>query len=185
MKKIGALVSIFFATMFSLLACTTGIKLKPVDLNVAADLPAEAALGWLEQMPRDMNCCVTPYYPLPCQYEEEGIVTTEWKSLFPAQKGKNNAVRPWKDFSAKPGNTTYHQYGVRIENEGTNYETCFGQVAVGTMNDEQFCTVYFSEHLVNGIIDMKKLDCNTVTKDVEKTLTALKALGVTIVPQEP
>ena len=185
MKNFNMLFSSCIVSMLCLHGCATGVKLKPVDASVAADLPVEAALGWLEQMPRDMNCCVTPYYPLPCQYTEEGIVTTEWESLFPARKGKNNAVRPWKDFAAKPGSATYHQYGVRIENEGTNYETCYGRVAVGTTDEEQFCTVYFSEYLEKGVINMEKLDCNTVTKDVEKSLTALKALGVTIVPQEP
>lgn len=173
------------AMMLMMTACAPSMKLKPLDVEVAADLPEEAALGWLVQMPRDMACCVTPAYPLPCQYSEDGVVTTEWESAFAGRIGNENRRRPWKDFIARPGSASYLQYNVKVIFEGPDYELCSGRVSLETLDGAEMCSAYFTKYLANGGYDRGNTECKTVTKEVEKTLTALKALGVTIVPQKP
>jgi len=168
---------IAFSTMLFITACTPTVKLKPLDLEVAADLPAEVALGWLQQMPRDMKCCVTPAYPLPCQYTKEGIITAEWEGLFPPRKGKDNPLRPWQDFVTRPGNMTYVQYSVQTYNEGTPYESCQGLVGLETTDGKEMCAAYYTklfEELPNGRKKVIVTDCKTVSSDVEKPIPRTK-----------
>lgn len=173
------------AFVLPLAACTTDAKLIPVNTEVAADIPAVAALGWLQQTPKDMSAHVTPAYPQPCKYSEDGVITKEWNStsfLAPPKPGNDRPIRPWQDFQALPGGSglqSYYEYTVNIYNEGTPQQSCSGRVGLKPKNGEGSCTAYYS-------LDPKysgPTDCSSVKRDVERTLTALKAMGVDVVPQ--
>lgn len=169
MKRIIARVFFLSANMLVMAACAPTVKLKPLNLDVAAELPKEVALGWLEQTPKEAECCI-----LPCEYAEEGVITYELEGHITTRRGKTNALRPWTDFVARPGTSMFSQYRVEVVFETPNLDACTGKVGLKSVDGEQICSAY-----------VKTSDCKTVTKDVEKTLTALKALGVTVVPQKP
>lgn len=178
------------AFVLPLAACTTDAKLMPVNMEVAADIPAVAALGWLQKMPRDMNGSVTPAYPQACRYTAEGVITTEWVSdslLAPPKPGKARPIRPWQDFQALPAGTglqTYYEYSVSINYAGEPHESCNGRVGLRDKEGGETCAAYYNIMLVNNTLRVMPRDCATVKREVERTLTALKALGVDVVPQK-
>ncbi|MCF8200222.1 MAG: hypothetical protein K9J42_15750 [Sulfuritalea sp.] len=158
----------------SLGGCANNMTVLP-DLKITREIPADAALAWLKRVAAKFGETRIP----ACRYDGTGILP-----------GDGDKPIPWKQLHTKPyeilnlsGDLGYAVYATQERNtvagwvviEPKNART--GLVTIG-IGDK--CSAYYAHHKT-----ATEAQIADTQKGVERSLSALAALGVEIVRKEP
>lgn len=131
-----------------------------VDITVAEDLPADIARAWLEAAPRSMDALgIRPPNPAGCEYGADALTAPAW------QRGPQLAAA-YSAFVASDRIPNYHYH---VSEYTKPVHVCYGQVVLVARQAGAECTAYVAQG-----------DCAKVRPGVNRTLTALKSLGVVV-----
>ena len=170
-------VAVLLAVSFSGCASLSGVTESTVspNLKISREIPTDIAIGWLKKV-------ATAHYEIPaCRYNDQGIVSRDGNSTISWNKLRSS---PWSaGFTHTIG--AYEVYATNTRDSATGWVTVSRmEVRVGgnllSSNHGDECSAF---HLSNKTINEAQIA--EVQKSVERTLSALAALGVVIEQQPP
>lgn len=171
----GCLIAVL-ATLLS--GCATQQTVMP-DLKISREIPADAAVAWLKKVaaPRQIDDLAA------CRYNATGIQSRDNKSNIPWNAIHTNPWAGANSFSQSVGSYTVYAADTR--------DSVIAWVTVSRKEVRDSAGFVFSDHgdecsafyVRHGTANEARIA--EVTKDVERTLSALAALGVVIEQQPP